>query len=46
MVSIDALISEMKSLYNVKGDKAVRFDLPDYESFHKNMLSFIYGNHF
>lgn len=46
MVSIDDLISEMKSLYNVKGDKAVRFDLPDYESFHKNMLSFIYGNHF
>lgn len=46
MVSIDDLISEMKSLYKVEGVHTIRFDLPVYEKFHENMMAFIYENHF
>ena len=46
MVNIDDLISEMKSLYKVEGVHTIRFDLPEYEKFHKNIMAFIYENHF
>lgn len=46
MVHIDDLITEMKTLYKIEGDRAIRFDLPVYEEFHKNMMAFIYENHF
>lgn len=44
MVHIDDLISEMKSLYQVQG--RIRFCHPAYEKFHKDLMDFIYENHF
>lgn len=44
MIEVDTLISRLKALYNVK--ETIRFNLPVYEEFHNDLLSFIYENHF
>lgn len=44
MVTVDALISTLKSFYTMEA--SIRFDLPIYEQFHDNLLHFIYENHF
>lgn len=43
-MSIDDLISTMKSLYEAEG--RINFVHPIYERFHKDLMSFIYKNHF
>lgn len=43
MLSVDAIISELKALYNCQ---KVHFNLPQYIQFHNDITQFIYENHF
>ena len=43
MLSVDTVISELKSLYNCQH---VRFNLPEYIQFHNDITQFVYENHF
>lgn len=44
MIYIDDLISELKALYEIRG--TIRFFHPAYEKFHRDVMDFIYENHF
>lgn len=43
-ITIDDLIKQVKDLIKFKG--SVRFDLPEYEKFHRDIQDFIFKNHF
>ena len=44
MITIDSLIGQMKNLFAIK--TPVRFDTPEYNQFHCDLIQYIYENHF
>ena len=44
MITIDSLIGQMKNLFSIK--TPVRFDTPEYNQFHCDLIQYIYENHF